>query len=233
MLALRDRFKTNGTKWAKKVAERSDAKNFIESATSQSVGETWNKMKLHTDWLEWTEACDSRYKGKPRRKYKHLRNLSRQDLKTLISMRATAGWPYQEHDGTRWKCPCLRDIITHDHLANRCGTVAPNTTPLNRDSRQRDLLQWQKTWPQDFQQRSFANIQATRTQVTGAAINLPTSQASGSYYLIGKTGKRQAARPCPECGKTIVARKRDLDAHARTHLPGYRGKGAPKRSTTP
>ena len=138
--ALRDRFNTTGTKWAKRVTEQSSAKHFIESATSQSVEETWNRMKMHTHWLEWTESCDSRYKGKPRRKYKHLRELSRQDLKTLINMRSTSGWPYQEHDGKRPKCPCLRDIITHDHLANRCGTIAPSTAPINRNSRPRDLL---------------------------------------------------------------------------------------------
>ena len=235
MLALRDRFKTTRTKWAKRITEDSEssAKQFIESATSQSVGETWIKMKLETDWLEWTEACDSRYKGKPRKKYKQLWDLSRQTLKNLINMRATSGWPYQEQDGTRRKCPCLRDIITHDHLANRCGTVASNTTPLNRDSTHRDLLTWNQTWPQEFQQRTFKDIQASRTQVAGATVNLPTLQASSSYYLIGKTGKRQAARPCPKCGKTIVARKRNLDAHARTHLPSYKGKGAPKRSMTP
>ena len=233
MLALRNRFTTNSTRWAEKKTNLSSAKQFIESATSQSVGETWCKMKLLTDWQEWTDACDSRYKGKPRRKYKHLRDLSRQDLKILTNMRATSGWPYQEHNGDRRQCPCLRDIITHDHLANRCGVVPPDKNPLNRDSKQKELLAWQKTWPHEFQQRTFKNIQSSRTQAAGATVNLPTSQPTSSYYLIGKTGKKQAARPCPECAKTIVARKRDLDAHARTHLPGYKGKGAPRRSPPP
>ena len=180
------------------------------------------------DWAELIENENIRYKGKPRASYQNLKGTTRTEFRDLLYLRATAGWPYPDTDGTRRKCLCDRDIITPEHLMSFCGLVAPTKIGLHSGKRQRDLLDWMATWPGSLRDRPTRRHKPdnTRKQVQEATINLPTSQAT-----VGpRGGKPKSRKKCGVCGFLMQRDKVAQEKHARTHEPGYVKDGNKKKA---
>jgi len=90
-----------------------------------------------------------------------------------------------------------------------------------------------ETWPPELRNTTKARAK-DRTdygqQVSGAAIDLPTSQLSQRKPSTPAKNIRKHD-PCDICGKLIQPNMVAKDKHTRTHLPGYKkgGKGRKKK----
>jgi len=182
------------------------------------------KAGMTRESQEQIDHEDIRYKGKPRAKYGHLRNMSRASFRSILYLRATCGWPYQATTGGRRKCPCGRDTITPAHLMTYCGMVKATKLGLHNNKTIKELVEWVEAWPDDLkdQDGKTADRAKYRTQVAGASINLPTSQPvaqdrvwrNGRWYI-----------QCQLCPKTFENTKRERENHANTHKPGAKARG--------
>ena len=119
MLAHRAHILNRHTNMSNRWLETSNLPTTI--ANAQGI----DGIKAHTrkQWKERINHKDIRYKGKPRKKYGHVKDLWRADFRDNLYLRATSGWPYQGTDGKRRQCPRGRDVITHTHLMSFCGMV--------------------------------------------------------------------------------------------------------------
>jgi len=187
-------------------------------------------------WEERIRSANIRYDGKPRAKYGHLRKLTRQQLREIIGLRATSGWPYQSVDGTRRQCICDRDIITPHHLMNFCGKVNATELSLQSNKTIGDLVSWMESWPPELRNTTKAKARDRaeyRQQGTGASVNLPTSQPSQRRPSTQAKNIRKH-EPCTICGKSVQANSVAKEKHARTHVPGYvKGGGKRKKKDGP
>jgi len=177
-------------------------------------------IKAHTrqQWKERIDNEDIRYKGKPGKRYGHLKDLSRASFRNILYLRATSGWPDQATDGTRGKCPCNRDIITHTHLMSFCGIVQGTKLGQHNNRTINELEKWIKTWPDSLGNHRVRIADRTihRVQTTGAAINIPTTQTvaqdrewrNGRWYI-----------QCRQCPKMVENTKREKAKHENTHKP--------------
>jgi len=233
MLALRAITLDRPTKMAQRWLADSGITGIITNAFGLKEGYASIKENIRHQWGERIKSADIRYDGRPRAKYGHLRKLTRQQLKEIINLRATSGWPYQSANGIRRQCICDRDIITPHHLMNFCGKVDATKLSLQSNKTIGDLADWIEGWPPELRNTTKAKARDRaeyRQQVTGAAINLPTSQPSGRKSSTpAKNVRKQVA--CDICGKLVQSNTVAKDKHARTHLPGYTrgGKGRKKR----
>jgi len=163
------------------------------------------------EWQEQIDNEDIRYKGKPRAKYGHLRNMSRTSCRSILYLRATCGWPYQTTTGDRRKCPCY------------CGTVKATKLNLHNNKTITELVEGIETWPDDVKDQAGKSADRTkyRVQTAGASINLPTSQPvaqdrvwhNGRWYI-----------QCQICPKSFENTKREREANDRTHTASARTK---------
>jgi len=232
MLALRAITLDRPTRMAQQWLANSGITNVITNAFGLKEGYASIKDNIRHLWEERIRSANIRYDGKPRAKYGHLRKLTRQQLREIISLRATSGWPYQSVDGTRRQCICDRDIITPHHLMNFCGKVSATKLSLQSNKTIGDLVNWIESWPPELRNTTKAKARDRaeyRQQVTGAAINLPTSQPSQHRPSTPARNIRKR-EPCTICGKSVEANSVAREKHARTHLPGYvRGGGRRKK----
>ena len=235
MLSLRAITLDRPTRLAQRWLKDSGITDIITNASGLKEGYASIKENVRHLWQERIESADIRYDGRPRAKYGHLRELTRQQLREIIGLRATSGWPYQSVDGSRRQCICDRDIITPHHLMNFCGRIDATKLPPHGNKSIGDLASWIDSWPPELRNTTKAKARDRaeyRQQVSGAAINLPTSQPSQQKSSTpAKNIRKQVA--CDICGKLIQANTVAKEKHARTHLPGYgkrrRGKGSKEK----
>jgi len=222
-LALRAKFVGRDTNMTKRWLQDSGIAPVIEYATDQKTGKDRIKENIRHLWKEQIDQTDIRYKGKPRASYKHLRGITRQHLREVIALRATAGWPYQKANGTRRQCECTRDIITPEHLFRFCGVVPHTNLQLHSNKTIERLVEWIESWPKSLRNTVESKAEdraAYRKQTAGATINIPTSQPSQRLPSTPAKNIRKHTA-CEICGKAVQANKVARDKHARTHLPGY------------
>ena len=223
-LALRAETQGRHTNWSEKWLNASGVKQNILTALDSESGKKMIKATLLREWQNSNEKESIRYEGRPRTSYKHLKGTTREEFRDILYLRATAAWPYQDTDGKRRQCPCDRDIITPDHLMTRCGVVKNTTIPLHSAKRQRELIDWMKTWPESLRDRPTRRWNPNaggNAQVQGAMINLPTSQPT-----VGpRGGKPKSRKPCDICGFLMQRDKVAQEKHARTHEPKAQGRG--------
>jgi len=234
MLALRAITLDRPTKMAQQWLSSSGITSVITNAFGLKEGYASIKENVKHLWGQQIAAADIRYDGKPRAKYSHLRELTRQQMREVINLRATSRWPYQSVNGTRRQCACGRDIITPHHLMNFCGEIKATRLNLHGNKTIKELVGWIEGWPPAL--RNSTKVKARdrakyREQVSGAAINLPTSQPSQHKP---STPRRNMSKhdPCTICGKGVQLNVVGREKHARTHLPSYKkgGKGSKKKS---
>ena len=139
MLALRAITLDRPTKMAQRWLSNSGITDIITNALGLKEGYTSIKENVRHLWSERIKVTDIRYDGKPRAKYSHLRELTRQHLREIINLRATSGWPYQSVNGTRRQCHCDRDIITPYHHMNTCSGIHPTKLQLHSNKTIKDL----------------------------------------------------------------------------------------------
>jgi len=125
-LALRAKFLGRDTNMTRRSLRDSGITPVIDNATDQKSGKDRIKENIRYLWKDQIDQADIRYKGKPRASYKHLRGITRQHIREVIALRATAGRPYQKANGTRGQCECTTDTITPEHLSRYWGIV-PHT----------------------------------------------------------------------------------------------------------
>ena len=223
MLALRAITLDRPTRMAQQWLTNSGIPDVITNAFGLKEGYASIKENIRYLWGERIESSDIRYEGKHRAKYGHLRKLTRHQLREVIGLRATSGWPYQSVDGTRRQCICDRDIITPHHLMNFCGKVDATKLSLHSNKTIGDLTEWMGSWPPELRNTTTAKTEDRAgyiEQVAGAAINLPTSQPSQRKTSTPAKNIRKH-EPCTICGKSVQANSVAREKHARTHLPGY------------
>jgi len=105
-----------------------------------------------------------------------------------------------------------------------CGEVTTTELGLYNNKRIKDLVHWIEGWPPGLWNTTKAKARDRaeyRQQVSGAAINLPTSQPSQRKPLTPSKNVRKKVA-CDTCGKLIEANKVAKDKHARTHLPDHK-----------
>ena len=207
--------------------------DIITNAFGLKEGNASIKENIRHLWGQQISSTNIRYDGKPRGKYGHLKRLTHQQLREIINLRATSGWPYQSVDSTRRQCICDRDIITPHHLMNFCGKINATVMSLQNNKTVKDLANWMESWPPELRNttKDKARDRAEyRQQVSGAAINLPTSQPSQRKSSTPSKNVRKQVL-CDICGKLVQSNKVAKDNHARTHLPGYEkgGKGRKRK----
>ena len=229
LLALRARTLNRHTAWSNKWLHDSGIKDIIQYSFSQKQGKSWIKANMIRLWRETIEDSDLRYKGKPRTKWTHLRKVTRTQLRDIMYLRATAGWPYQDFKGNRYTCRCGRDIITPYHLMNTCADVTHTTLDLHSNKTIKELAKWIESWPAHLRRvpGSQKIPDPNYAQVQGAAINLPTSQPTVPRVTY-RAGHKYIA--CDICNKPVRSTRETKDKHARTHEPGYK-KGGDTRKT--
>jgi len=107
---------------------------------------------------------------------------------------------------------------------NFCGEVNATKLSLQSNMTIGDLAEWIEGWPSELRNTTKAKARDRaeyRQQVSGAAINLPTSQPSQHKPSTpSKNVRKQVA--CDICGKLIQSNTIAKEKHARTHLPGYK-----------
>jgi len=234
MLALRAIILERPTRMAQQWLSNSGITDVITNTFGLKEGYASIKENIRYLWSERITATDIRYDGKPRAKYGYLRELTRQQMREVINLRATSGWPFQSVNGTRRQCDCGRDIITPHHLMNFCGEVKATKLKLHSSKTIKDLVDWIESWPPTLRNSTKAKAQdraGYRQQVSGAAINLPISQPSQHKPSTPAKNIRKHD-PCSICGKSVQSNSVAREKHARTHLPGYvrggkRKKGGP------
>jgi len=106
---------------------------------------------------------------------------------------------------------------------NFCGKV--NTAKLSLQNKKTigDLASWMEGWPPELRNTTKAKARDRaeyRQQVTGAAINLPTSQP-GQHRPSTPAKNIRKHEPCTIGGKSVQANSVAREKHPRTHLPGY------------
>jgi len=222
-LALRAKFVGRDTNMTKKWLRNSGIAPVIDNATDQKMGKDRIKDNIRYLWKEQIDQAEIRYKGKPRASYKHLRGITRQQLREVIALRATAGWPYQKADGTRCQCECTRDTITPEHLSKYCRIVPRTSLRLHSNRTIGQLVEWIEGWPKSLRntdESKAGDRAAYRRQTARATITIPTSQPSQRRSdTPAKNIRKHTA--CEICGKAVQSNKVAQAKHARTHLPGY------------
>jgi len=215
LLALRARTLDRPTNWSEMWLRKSGISTVINNTFGLEQGKKSLRENLLQEWTDKLDDTDIRYQGKPSKKHVHLRGITRHQMRDIIYLRATAGWPFQGFDGTRLQCQCGRDLVTPYHLMNTCADTQPTDIGLYDNRKIQELAKWVETWPPHMRRipGSQRIPDPNYAQVAGAAVNLPTSQPQST----DDHGNRSA--PCPICGKMIRVNKNRQEAHARTHGP--------------
>jgi len=216
MLALRAIILDRPMRMAQCWLSNSGITDVITNAVGQKEGYVSIKENIRRLWSKRIKTADIGYDGKPRAKYRHLTKLTRQQMREVINLRATLGWPDQSVDGTRREFDCGRDIITPHHLMNICGEVKGTWLRLHNNKTIKELAEWIESWPPSLWNSVKAKAgdrAAYRQQVSGAAINRPTSQPSQRKPSTPAKNIRQHSS-CDICGKSVesnsVARKKHV-----------------------
>jgi len=229
-LALRAKFVGRNTNMTRRWLQDSGIIPVIDNARDQKTGKDRIKDNVRHLWKEHIDQADIRYKGKPRATYKHLWGITRHQLRDVISLRATAGWPYQKVDGTRRQCKCARDTITPEHLSRYPGIVPDTNLQLHSNKTIRRLVELIESWPKSLRNTTESKAvdrAAYRRQTARATMNIPTSQPTQSRNSTPAKSRRKHTA-CEICGKAVEASKVAQAKHSRTHLPGYKKGGRKK-----
>jgi len=135
------------TQMAQRWLSNSGITDVITNAFGLKQGYASLKEKVRYLWGKRITVADIRCDGKPWTKYGYLRELTRQQGREGINLRATSGWPFQSVNGTRRQCDCGRDIITPHHLMNFYSEVKATELKLHSNKTIKDLVKWIESWP--------------------------------------------------------------------------------------
>ena len=118
LLALRARTLDRHTKWSEMWLRKSGMSIIITNTFGQEQGKKSLRENLLQEWTDKLDNTDIRYQGKPTKKHLYLRGVTRHQMRDIIYLLATAGWPFQGFDGNRLQSRCGRDLVTPYHLIN-------------------------------------------------------------------------------------------------------------------
>ena len=112
LLGLRARTFNRNTNWSEMWLRKSGISIIINNTFGQEQGKKSLRENILQEWTDKLDNTDIRYQGKPSKKHVYLRGVTRHQMRDIIYLRATAGWPFQGFDGNRLQCQTGRDLVT-------------------------------------------------------------------------------------------------------------------------
>ena len=229
-----------GNEMADKLAKSATTYKDPYPGTSMSKLSTDISNARQKNWETWYNLEQHEYQGKPTRRLKRHRNLSRIDSTTLFRLKTNKGWNTSDHIGTAPPANCETCTTPKDaHHAMKCPDYSSKrpldiTTAINRQIPRADVMDWIRSHNHFGFENKMYEVAFIRLKIGKYRLNRNTGCEHCDYITSNPSNLKKhvlnvhsstpkqtnrltaAEKTCPYCSETFN-RKDRRNAHVRRH----------------